>query len=181
MTLFWATFIVGLLLVLIGIVPLLLATPFENACKGMLRSKAAAVILLGLATAWFCIEISQLGEPDFGNHKNKLFWGFIIVSFLSYFYVPDFLSVRGLAALLLLSSDAVLDAAYMEPPLSRLFLVGFTYLVIVISMYLGSLPYRLRDFFDWLFKASWKPRLLAIILLGYGLFLVGISFSYPSV
>jgi len=180
MTLFWATFIVGTVLVLTGILPLIQSKAIEQFCMRSLRSNLATMLLLGLATAWFCLELSQLGEPDFGNHKQKLLWGYLIVSFLSYFYVPDFLAVRGLAALLLLSCDAVLDAAYMEDPVSRLFLVGFIYLLIVLSMYVGALPYRLRDFFEWLFAKAWRIQCLAVVLIGYGLLLVGVSFSYPS-
>lgn len=178
MSLFIATLLVGALLLLLGTTQLIIPEKSKSLSIGMLRSKPAAVIFLGLATAWFLWEIWHLGEPDFGNHKNKLFWGFLIVSVLSYYHVPDFLSIRGLAALLLLSSDAVLDAAYMQEPISRLYLVGFIYLVIVCCMYLGSLPYRLRDFFTWIYKNDWRPRILSIALIAYGGFLTIIAFSY---
>jgi hypothetical protein len=150
----------------------------RRALMGFGRSRPAAVILLSLATAWFCWEIWHLGEPDFGNHKQKLFWGFIVLSVLSHFYVPDFLPVRALAALVLLSCDAVLDAAYMQEPLSRLWLVGFIYGVIVLCMYLASLPYRMRDFLLWLYARAWRPRVLATFLVIYGALLAGVAISY---
>jgi hypothetical protein len=178
MTLFFATLLVGIILMGLGAFQLTCPQRAKSLAIGMLRSKGAAIVFLSLATAWFLWEILHLGEPDFGNHKMKLFWGFLIVTTLSHFYVPDFLSVRGLAALLLLSSDAVLDAAYMEEPLSRLFLVGFIYVVIVCCMYLGSLPYRLRDFYTWLYKTAWHPPLLATVLFAYGAFLCVIAFRY---
>lgn len=178
MSLFLATLLVGVLLIGIGAFQLAVPTKAKSVATGMLRSKAAAVVFLGIATVWFLYEIWTLGEPDFGNHKTKLFWGFLIVSILSHFYVPDFLSVRGLAALLLLCSDAVLDAAYMQDPASRLFLVGFTYVTIVACMYLGSLPYRLRDFFAWLYQNSMRPRILAGGLVSYGLLLTVVAFTY---
>ena len=134
--------------------------------------------MLGLATAWFVFELWHLGEADFGNHKNKLIIGFIAVSFLSYFYIPDFLAVRGLAAFLLLSADKLLDAAYMEEPQSRLFLVTFVYLLIMVCMYLGSLPYRLRDFLNWLYGTSLRSTAVALGCFIYGLLLVGVAFTY---
>jgi hypothetical protein len=178
MSLFVATLLVGLVLLALGMSLYTAPGHTRKVAVGMLRSQPAAFVFLGIATAWFCWEIWHLGEPDFGNHKQKLFWGFILISGLSFFYVPDFLAVRGLAALLLLCSDAVLDAAYMEAPQSRLFLVSFTYLVIVGCMYLASLPYRLRDFLTWLFAKAWRPRFLAVALSAYGLLLIGITFTY---
>ena len=178
MTLFFATLQVGLILIALGVFQLICPTQAKSAAVGMLRSKGAAIVLLSLATAWFLWEILHLGEPDFGNHKMKLFWGFLIVTTASHFYVPDFLSVRGLAALLLLYSDALLDAAYMEAPQSRLFLVTFVYIVIVGCMYLGALPYRLRDFFSWFYKNAWWPRLFSIGFVVYGLLLCIVAFRY---
>lgn len=178
MTLFFATLLVGIILVGFGGFQLALPEKTQTLTIGMLRSRKAAVVFLSLATAWFLWEIMHLGEPDFGNHKMKLFWGFLIVTTLSHYYVPDFLSVRGLAALLLLCSDTVLDAAYMEEPVSRLYLVGFTYVIIACCMYLGSLPYRLRDFYSWLYKTGWRPRLLATAFVVYGVLLCVTAFTY---
>jgi hypothetical protein len=178
MSLFIATLLVATFLIATGLFQLLKPALARKVYLALPRSKIAAIIFLSLATVWFLWEIWHLGEPDFGNHKNKLLIGFAAVSFLSYFYIPDFLAVRGICAFVLLSCDAVLDAAYMEPPLSRLFLVGFVYLVIALSMYLASLPYRLRDFNEWLYRANWKPRLLATLLTGYGLVLCAVAFTY---
>ena len=178
MTLFIATLQVGIILIALGLFQLLKPSETKSVAIGMLRSKGAAVVFLSLATAWFLWKVLHLGEPDFGNHKMKLFWVFLIVTTASHFYVPDFLSVRGLAALLLLYSDALLDAAYMEALMSRLFLVSFVYLVIVICMYLGALPYRLRDFFSWFYKNPWWPRLFSIGFIAYGVLLCVIAASY---
>ncbi len=178
MTLFIATLLVALLLLGIGGFQLIAAKKAQALATGMLRSKPAAVVFLTIATAWFVWKLMHLGAPDFGNYKHWLILLFIATSILSYFYIPDFLAVRGLSALLLLGSDAVLDAAYMQEPSSRLFLVGFVFLVIVACMYLASLPYRLRDFFEWLYKQSYRPRLLAALLAGYGLWLGIIALTY---
>ncbi len=178
MTLFIATLLVALLLIGISAFQIIAADRAQKLATGMLRSKPAAIVFLTLATGWFVWKLMHLGAPDFGNYKHWLILLFVVSSILSYFYIPDFLAVRGLAALLLLFSDAVLDAAYMEEPASRLFLVGFTYLVIIACMYLASLPYRLRDFFSWLYQSSARARFMAAILLIYGLLLGYVAFSY---
>jgi len=178
MTLFTATLLVAILLISMGSFQIAAPAKAQKAATGMLRSKLVAVVFLTLATAWFVWKLLHLGAPDFGDHKIKLTVLFIATSVLSYYFIPDFLAVRAVTAFLLLSSDAVLDAAYMEEPTSRLFLVAFTYLVIVLCMYLASLPYRLRDFYEWLFKKSYRPRILSILLVAYGLILGFIAFNY---
>ena len=178
MSLFTATILVAVLLIGIGSFQLFTPALAQKTAKGMLRSKPAAVVFLGLATAWFVWKLAHLGAPDFGNYKHWLILLFIISSILSYFYIPDFLAVRGLAALLLLFADAVLDAAYMKDPATRLLLVGFTFLVIVACMYLASLPYRLRDFFGWMYDKSYRPKIAAILLVAYGIVLGIVAFTY---
>ena len=178
MTLSLATLLVAGILIVLGAFQLISPRNSQSMWTGMLRSQPAAIVFMTAATAWFVWELLHLGAPDFGNHKNKLIVFFIASSFLSFRYIPDFLSVRGLAAFLLLASDAVLDAAYMKDPQTRLFLVTFVYLVIAASMYLASLPYRLRDFFEWLYKRPIITQALASFFLVYGLLLIGITFTY---
>lgn len=115
---------------------------------------------------------------DFGQYKHLLFLLFLVTAVGSFFYVPDFLAVRGLSALALLVSGTLLDAAYMQAPQARLFLVTFVYLVIVLSLYLGASPYRLRDFFDWLYKKELRPRVAGGLMAAYGILLIGIGLTY---
>lgn len=178
MSLFFATLLTAFVLISVAVVHFTALVPTAKFAKGFLRSKLGATIFLSLATAWFCWEILHLGEPDFGSFKYQLFGLFVAISILSHFFVPDFLAVRGLAAFLLLTADALLDAAYMEPPLSRLFLVTLVYLMIIVCMYLGSLPYRLRDFFDWLYKTKARATIFTGILGVYGVLLLGVAFTY---
>jgi hypothetical protein len=73
----------------------------------------------------------------------------------------------------------LLDAAYMEwnyP--QRLVLVSFVYVCIALAIWLGALPYRLRDFFEWLFRTSGRPRAVGCALLGCGVLLGAIAFTY---
>jgi hypothetical protein len=120
----------------------------------------------------------HLGPADFGQYRHLLFLVFLTVAVGSFFYVPDFLAVRGLSALTLLTSGVLLDAAYMQNPQTRLFLVSFVYLLIVISLYLGANPYRLRDFFDWLYKKEFRPRAIGGALAAYGILLIGVALNY---
>lgn len=180
MSLFTATLVPAGLLMLLGVLLLWNSPQVQKVALGWPRSTKAAVILMGLGGAWFLWHVLQLKQADFGDYKNYLFAGFLAVGILSFFHLPDFLAVRGLGILLLLGARELLAAAYMQDPQSRLFLVGFVYVVIALTLYVGASPYRMRDFNNWLFESNNRPRLLGGLLGGYGLLLAGVAFNYPS-
>ena len=178
MTLFQATVGTGIFLLILGSHYLWHGLNTAKHTKTFPRSQAAAYLLLGTASVWFLYKIVHLGPADFGQYRHLLFLLFLTVAVGSFFYVPDFLAVRGLAALALLISGTLLDAAYMQPQKTRLFLVSFVYLAITLSLYLGASPYRLRDFFDWLYKKELRPRIAGGVLAAYGILLIGAALTY---
>jgi len=178
MTLFQATLFCGLFLLAFGCHFLWHGMHSEKSTKAFPRSKTAAYLLMGAAAAWFLYKVTQLGPADFGQYKNLLFIGFLGIAVGAFVFVPDFLAVRGLAALILLTGGALLDAAYMELPTARLFLVGFVYAMIVIALILGANPYKLRDFFEWLYRKQLRPRIFGAFFTAYGALLIGVAVSY---
>ncbi len=180
MNLFTATLVPAGLLMLLGVLLLWNSPQVQKVALGWPRSRKAAVILMSIGGAWFLWHVLQLKQADFGDYRNYLFAGFLAVGILSFFHLPDFLAVRGLGIILLLSANELLAAAYMQEPQSRLFLVSFVYLMITLTLYVGASPYRMRDFNNWLFDSQNRPRLLGGLLGGYGLLLAGVAFNYPS-
>jgi len=178
MTLFQATLFTGIFLIAIGGHFLWHGIASALQMQAFPRSKAAAYLLLGISTAWFLYKILNLGPADFGQYKKLLFALFLGTAVGSFYFVPDFLAVRGLAALTLLSADVLLDAAYMQLPQARLFLVSFIYLAIILALILGASPFKLRDFFDWLYRTKKRPRIFGAALALYGAFLSILAFSY---
>ncbi|MEO0511213.1 MAG: hypothetical protein AAF065_15290 [Verrucomicrobiota bacterium] len=178
MSLFLATIITGAFLIAFGGHFLWHGMRSEKAVKAFPRSQVAAYLFLGGAAAWFLYKVTQLGPADFGQYKNLLFLLFLVTAVGSFYFVPDFLAVRGLAALILLTAGVLLDAAYLQDPQTRLFLVSFTYVAIVVAIILGASPYKLRDFLSWLYKSDVRPRIFGGALAAYGLLLIGVSFTY---
>ena len=147
MTLFQATLFTGLALLAFGVHFIWYGMRSAESVQAFPRSRVAAYILLGTAAAWFLYKVTQLGPADFGQYKNILFIVFLVVALGSYIYVPDFLAVRGLAALILLIAGALLDASFMSYG-PALFLKLFVYLAIVLALILGansSCLFCLRD------------------------------------
>jgi len=178
MTLFQATLYTGLFLLVFGAHYLWHGMKTAKSTQAFPRSQAAAFLLLGAATVWFLYKVLHLGPADFGQYKNFLFIIFLVTALGSFYYVPDFLAVRGLAALILMTAGVLLDAAYMQLPQARLFLVTFVYLAIVVSLILGANPYKLRDFFDWLYTVDSRPKIFGGVFAAYGLLLIGVAFIY---
>ena len=178
MTLFQATLYTGIFLLAFGGHYLWHGMKTAKSTQAFPRSQAAAVLLLGAAAVWFLYKVLHLGPADFGQYKNILFIIFLVTAVGSFYYVPDFLAVRGLAALILMTAGVLLDAAYMQLPQARLFLVTFVYVAIVISLILGANPYKLRDFFGWLYQAEKRPKIFGGAFVAYGLLLIGVAFTY---
>mgnify|MGYP006090287029 FL=1 len=178
MTLFQATLATALVLLATGGHLLWHGARTEQQLKAFPRSKTAAYILMGSAASWFLYLVLQLGPSDFGQYRTQLFGIFLVTAIGSFYYAPDFLAVRGLAGLTLLISGVLLDAAYMQVPQSRLFLVSFVYLCIVLAIILGAAPYKLRDFFDWLYRKPQRSRLLGLSIALYGVLLALTTLFY---
>lgn len=101
------------------------------------------------------------------------------VAALAFYYVPDFLAVRGAAILMLLAATPLLDSGFLifHPAQICLYKIAI-FIGIALAIYLGAVPYRLRDFFQWLFATGGRPRALGTALLAYGILLGVVAFTY---
>ena len=179
MSLFVATLLPGLLLAGLGGVLVSHQTLVTSALKALPRSATAAMYLFGGAAVWFLWITWHSSPADNFDHPVLLTVAFGVIAALSFTCVPDFLAVRGLAVLVLLAAWHLRAAAYMEydQPL-RLLMVAPLFLLIGLAIWLGVQPYRLRDFLEWLFIRPVRARALGGSLLGYGLLLTAVAFTY---
>jgi hypothetical protein len=178
MSLFAASLFPGLLLIALGAPLLLDATGAKAAIRAFPRSASVGYVVFSAAAAWFLYNILHLSNADFGEYRFYLFAGFAAVAILAFKCVPDFLGVRGASALVLLAAEPFLGAAYMryDHPL-RLFMVSLVYVAISLAIWLGAQPWRLRDFFNWLFARTGRSRGLGGLLVAYGIVLCGAAFA----
>lgn len=136
------------------------------------RNKKATIIFHLMASAWFLYKVLNLSQADFGQYRYPLFLFFSAIAYFAYFYIPDFLLIRALSIIGLLSSDLLLKAAYMEPFKSRLILVVAAYLIIIVSLFLGAMPFLIRDFIGWVYKKHAYYVILVYFFIIYGLALL---------
>jgi hypothetical protein len=179
MSLTVATLIPGLLLILLGVPLLLNHSGYAAILKSFPRSTAAAFLFFGVGAAWFLHAIWNLSPADFGEYRTYLFIGFLLVAVLSFKCVPDFLAVRGLATVVLMGAMPLLQSAYMEyDKPQRLFMVSVVYAALAAAIWLGAQPWRLRDFFTWLFAQPRRARGFGGALAAYGVILSIVAFTY---
>jgi hypothetical protein len=181
MSLFLATLLPGLFLTALGAVLLLNSPVVVSTLKALPRSPAGALVLFGGGALWFLVWVANMGAADriFGSSNVPWVIGFAALGALSFKYVPDFLAVRGLSVLILLAATPLLGAAFMEySHPQRLFMVTLVFVAVGAALYLAAVPYRLRDFFEWLFAAPARARALGAGLLAYGILLNVLAFTY---
>lgn len=164
MNLYVSTYLLAAALLVLGAAFAFFTGAFKKPAFGFLRSTKAAVVTFGGGGLWFLYMLSQLGEADFGEIKLALIAVFGAAGILAFFYFKDFLSVRGLAVLALIFSNEFLKSAFLQEPESRLVLVTLTYVLIIAALYLGALPYRLRDFFNYLYEKPVRAKAFGGIL-----------------
>ena len=141
-----------------------------------LRSPAVTVVCFGTAAAWFLWDLFHLSEAELTHYRYFIFGGFLLLVVLTFTYVREFLAVRGLAILALLAAAVLLDSAYIQAAsTARLFFVTFVYVMILTALYLGTVPFRLRDFLEWLFAQKRRRHLLGSLMTFYGLVLAAMA------
>ncbi len=151
--------------------------PAAALARGFPRSVRAGFVLMVVAMIWTGWKVWHLGSADYGDFKEYILVAFGLLGLLSFKYASDFLSVRAACILYLFCANALLDAAWMryDQPL-RLLMVAPVYLGIALSLYLAYAPYRLRDFFSWLFASESRAKRVATLVAGYGALLGVVAF-----
>lgn len=181
MTLFVATLLTGAIIFCLGIAVFWSSETIRKAVVALPRSAWASALLFGTATLWFLSRVSTLAEADLVFFQSPLpvMVGFGLLAVLAYIYVRDFIAVRGLCVVSLLAAERLLGVAYAQYAYpQRLLMVTAVYIAICLSLYLAVAPYRLRDFFEWLFRRTVRTRLFGVILLLYGAVTTASAFTY---
>ena len=181
MSLTLATLLPGLLLIALGVLFCINNSAIQSTLKALPRSQAGSIIFFGGGALWFLYNVWNVSAADLVIFSTPQPWVLIFgaLSALAFYYVPDFLAVRGLSVLTLLGGWPLLMAAYMEwDKPQRLFMVSAVFVAVAVAIYLGAAPFRLRDFFQWLFSTRGRPRVLGAALLAYGALLSVVAFTY---
>ncbi|MEM0966021.1 MAG: hypothetical protein AAGJ81_07740 [Verrucomicrobiota bacterium] len=180
MSLAVASVVAGAILLIIGIYLWTYSEKMRHLLQRFPRSKPATFVLLVAASAIVLVNVSQLGEADFGKYKEILMVFFALLAVGAWFTVPDFLGIRALSVLGLLFAGQLLSAAYFEPYDTKFFLALFAYFVVVVCLYLAAAPYRVRDWIDKINGAPKLRRIVALVASAYGALLCLLALTFTG-
>lgn len=136
------------------------------------RSGMAGFILLTIAAIWSWTLIAKIDLGEFTWARKHVLVFIPIAWFLTLRFVEEFLAARALGMVALLAAEPLLEAAWMRPEVSRLFLVVLAYVWIVYAMFWIGMPYVLRDQIAWLTKHEGRWRAAAFAGIAYGVLLL---------
>jgi hypothetical protein len=136
-------------------------------------------VVFGAAAAWFLYNILAPLERRLRRVQEPPLHRLRRVAVLSFKCVPDFLGVRGACALVLIGASPFLrrPPTWSTPTRQRLFMVSSSTWRIALAIWLGAQPWRLRDFFGWLFARPAGRGAWAGLLVAYGILLCGVAFT----
>jgi hypothetical protein len=167
-----ALLIVGLLLVIGHTFALLQPKATQEFLRTLPRSKPAGLLLLVIVAVWSWLLATNIDLGEFSNWRFRLQVFIPVAAYLTWQYVDEFLAARALGMIVLLAAEPLLEAAFLRPELSRLFLVSLVYVWICFALFWIGMPYTLRDQIAWLSKNEGRWKSAAFVGIGYGVILL---------
>jgi len=164
--------ITGVVLVLVHFIALWKPVPTRSFLQSFPRSRMAGILLLILAALWSFLLVWNMDLGEFSRMRHLLLLAIVILSIATGILVPEFLSVRALGILLLLAAEPLLEAAFLKPTASRIFLVLIAYAWAIKGIFWVGMPFLFRDLAQWLINRPRVWSLAAAIGLAYGCLLI---------
>lgn len=176
-SLFSVGLVTGLVLFLGHLPAVLLPRTTAKLLRIVPRSELWGQVLLVAAALWafFLVRTIDLGEFD--GLRNLMSVGVVVAAVLTGVFVREFLSIRALSILFLLAAEILLCAAFLQPPVARLWLVFLAYGWIFFGLFCVGLPWLARDLITWITQKIWRVQFGGFLGLAYGIILIYFSFA----
>jgi hypothetical protein len=173
-----ALILTGLWLLAIHALALIKRTAVQDWLRTFPRSKPLGTVLLVAVTAWSWWLISTIDLGEFSNWRDRLKIMIPVAAVLTYLYADEFLAARSLGMLVLLAAEPLLEAAFLRPEMTRLFLVTLVYVGISFALFWIGMPYTLRDQINWVSASEKRWRAAAFAGLAYGALLLVLPLTF---
>ena len=164
--------VLGLMVVLPSVFGLLKPRTFAAAARKFPRNTIVGYALTMLGTLWFIYYLRLESVSDFANIKKFFYFLFGAVGLGACLFVRDFLSVRGLAVVMMLLAKLMVDTARWEDTDWRLVISTWAYALAVAGMWFTISPWRLRDILNWSVATEARTRLTSGARAAFGLFVI---------
>ena len=173
---------VGLIVGLLLVAAHALAFFQPDAVRGWLtrlpRSHPAGLALLTVDFVWTWLLAYRMDWGEFYYVQTPVLCALPIVFYLVIRFVDEFLSARALGILGLLAAAPLLDAAFLQPPASRLLVVILAYAWIIMGMFWVGQPHLLRDQIGWINRSAARWRVAAGAGMVYGVLMLVCALAF---
>ena len=163
---------VGLLLIAAHAFALLQPKATRDFLQKLPRSRPMGFVLLLVVAVWSWLLAANIDLGEFSNWRPTLKVFIPIATVLTWLYVEEFLAARCLGMFVLLAAEPLLEAAFLRPEMSRLFLVTLVYAWVSFALFWIGMPYTLRDQIAWVTKSEGRWKAAAFAGIGYGAILL---------
>lgn len=170
--------VIGAALVIAHLVALLKPEPVKAWLKGLPRNEKFGLVLVAISFAWALLVWSEMDLGEFYNVERPVQLILVAGCVGVMIHVREFLAVRAMGFFLILAAAPTLDAAFLEPPVTRLLLVALSYAWIILGMFWVGMPYLMRDQIDWALAEPKRWRPLALGGLAYGALVLACAVAF---
>lgn len=154
---------------------LIAAVPAMAGARAFPRSRFWGTLLLGLAVLWTLAIAATTDLGEFSPVRHLIVAGVSAGGFLTWRFVPDFLSSRSLGFLLLLAAHPVLESTFLQHGVLKLLLALLAYGWALAGLFLVGMPYLHRDLIGWVCAERWRWNAACRAGVIYGALLIGAS------
>lgn len=177
-----ALVLVGLLLIAGHALALVKPAAVQDWLRKFPRSKNWGTVLITMAAGWFFWLVWTMDLGEFSNWRQIVLIATPVAWLLTMKFVEEFLAVRALGMLTLLAAEPLLEAAFLRPEQSRLFLVSLVYVWVAFAMFWVGMPYTLRDQITWITgdQKRWRAATFAGLAYGALLLVLPLTFAKPA-
>ncbi len=165
--------LVGAFMLLLHLVALLKPAATEAFLQKLPRSQNVGTWVLTLAFLLGLVAATSMDLGDFARLRYVAQIALPIMFLSLLFYANDYLGARSIGIFILLAACPILNAAFLQPPASRVLLSGITYVWILLALFWIGMPFTMRDQIAWLTKSPARLRLATLAGIAYGAVLMG--------
>lgn len=153
------------------------------------RSFVSGAVLMGIAMFWVWLLIIPGEERSFYNFLSmplndfnslKIYFVIIvpIVAYIMITQVREFLAVRAIGLLLLMSAAPILTSCFQDWPTGKVLLTIYSYMMIIAGIFFVGKPYLFRDIVDIAKKSNalWMTGSVLGLLYGVAVLICSIMF-----
>ena len=178
LTLETALYLTGLLVLVAHALALFTGRAAQDWLRALPRSKPLGLVLLTVAAVWFFWLVKTMDLGEFSNWRTRELVATPVAWWLAWKYVDEFLAARSVGMLALLAAEPLLEAAFLRPEMSRLFLVTLVYVWVAFALFWVGMPYTLRDQIAWVTGAEKRWRAAAFAGVAYGALLLLLPLTF---